>query len=93
MARGWESKSVEAQQAEAGEKTARPKAAMTAEAAARWRERENLRLARSRVLQQMAGTPNPRYLALLNQTLVELDNKVQRLQAGPRGSEAASPDV
>jgi hypothetical protein len=93
MARGWESKSVEAQQAEAGETKTRPKPPMTAEAAARWREKESLRLARSRVLQQMAGTPNPRYLALLNQTLAELDNKLKRLEGGHAGPEAASPDV
>jgi len=93
MARGWESKSVEEQQAEAREKTARPKPAMTAAAASRWREKESLRLARSRVLQQMAANPNPRHLALLNQALADLDHKLQCLEAGPTGSEAASPDV
>ncbi len=93
MARGWESKSVEAQQAEAGQKTPKPKAPMSAEAAVRWRERESLLLARKQVLQQMAGNPNPRHLALLSQSLAELDDRLKRLDPGPAGSEAGSSDV
>jgi len=43
VARGWESKSVEAQQAESSEKPAKRRDPMSAEEAARWREKESLR--------------------------------------------------
>src|SRR5271169_6013556 len=56
VARGWESKSVEAQQAEASDKSVRRGPAMSADEAARWRGKENLRLARQRVLQQLDGS-------------------------------------
>ena len=61
VARGWESKSVEAQQAEATDKSAIRKPPMSPEAAARWREKESLRLSRQRVLQQLEASQNPRH--------------------------------
>ena len=79
MARGWESKSVEAQQAEASEKNQKPRAKLTPEGAARVRERENLRLARQRLLQQLESSQNPRHRALLNNALSDLDQKLKRL--------------
>lgn len=79
MARGWESKSVEAQQAEANDKPARSQARMSAEDAARWREKESLRLSRQRVLQQMQVTQNPRHRKLLEDALADLDQKLSRL--------------
>jgi hypothetical protein len=79
MARGWESKSVEAQQAEAGEKTTESRKKMTAEEAVAFREKENLRLARQRVLQQMEASPNPRHRKLLEDALAALDQKLGRL--------------
>jgi hypothetical protein len=78
VARGWESKSVEAQQAEAVEKSVPPRPPMTAEQAARCRERENLRLARQRVLQQIEASSNPRHRKLLADTLADLDQKLSR---------------
>jgi len=78
VARGWESKSVEAQQAEAGEKTAPAKPIMTAEEAARWRDKENLRLARLRVLQQMEASRNPRHRKLLEDALADLDGRLSQ---------------
>ena len=77
MARGWESKSVEAQQSEAAEKpkVARPK--LTPEAAARARERETLRLARQRVLHQLESSANPRHRDLLQGELADLDKKLK----------------
>ena len=77
MARGWESKSVEAQQAEAGEKSAKPGPAMTAEEAARWRKRESLRLSRQVVLQQLEASTNPRHRKLLQDALADLDEKLR----------------
>jgi hypothetical protein len=62
MARGWESKSVEAQQEEAGAQSSRSgKRKMGAEEAAAFREKENLRLARQRVLQQLEASSNARH--------------------------------
>jgi len=80
VARGWESKSIEAQQADAEEKKtpARPRA--TPEEAARCREQENLRLARQRVLQQIAANPNPRYRKLMQDSLADLEGKLRRLE-------------
>ena len=64
MARGWESKSVEAQQSEAFQKSSEPRPRMSAEAAARAREHETLRLARQRVLQQLEKSQNLRHRSL-----------------------------
>jgi DNA-directed RNA polymerase alpha subunit len=80
MARGWESKSVEAQQAEATEKPGKDRVKLTPEAAARSRERENLRLARQRVLQQLEKSGNPRHRKLLEETLADLDQKLSRFE-------------
>lgn len=80
MARGWESKSVEAQQADASEKSAKPRAKMSAEEAAAFRERESLRLARERVLQQIEASTNPRHRKLMEDALAELDARIGRLK-------------
>jgi hypothetical protein len=79
MARGWESKSVEAQQAEAGDKSARPKVKLSPEAAARERDRETVRLSRQRVMQQLERAGNPRHRDLLQRELADLDEKLKRL--------------
>ena len=79
MARGWESKSVEAQQADAGDKSSQPKIKLSAEAAARKRDRETLRLSRQRVLQQLEKAGNPRHRQLLQQELADLDAKLKLL--------------
>ena len=76
MARGWESKSVEAQQSEASEKRAESRPRLTAEAASRVRELETLRLSRQRVLQQLERTVNPRHRLLLESELADLDQKL-----------------
>jgi len=80
VARGWESKSVEAQQAEAGEKPARSRKPMSAEEAARWRDKENLRLSRQRVLQQLQASAHPRHRKLLQDALADLEEKLSRLE-------------
>lgn len=76
MARGWESKSVEAQQDEARDKSSDRRPAMSTEEAARWREKENLRLSRKTVLAQMEASVNPRHRKLLEETLADLDRKL-----------------
>ena len=80
MARGWESKSVEAQQEEAGAKSNRSgKRKMSAEEAAAFRKKENLRLARQRVLQQLEASSNPRQTKILQDALAALDEKLGQL--------------
>ncbi len=81
MARGWESKSVEAQQAEATDKSNRPRASLTPEAAARCREQETLRLSRQNIVHQMEKTQNPRHRKLLEDTLADLDQKLNRFNS------------
>lgn len=80
MARGWESKSVEAQQAEAGEKSTENRPRLTPEDAARFRERENCRLSRQRVLKQLEITQNPRHRKLLEAELAELEQQLRRFE-------------
>jgi hypothetical protein len=49
---------------------------MSAEEAARWREKESLRLSRQRVLQQLEATQNPRHRKLLEDTLADLEENL-----------------
>jgi len=79
MARGWESKSVEAQQADAADSKNEPKQRLTAEEAARLRQLEGVRLSRKRVLQQLETTRDPRLREMLAAALAELDKKILRL--------------
>ena len=80
MARGWESKSVEAQQAEASEKSAAPRKVMSPSEAARWREKESLRLSRQTVLQQLETTSVARHRELLQASLADLDKRLKALE-------------
>jgi len=80
MARGWESKSVEAQQAEASDKSAKVRPRLSADAAARLREQETLRLSRKRVLQQLETSHNPRLRELLQDELGHLDRKLSQFE-------------
>ena len=78
MARGWESKSVEAQQAEASDTTSQPRLKLTPEAAGRRRAQESLRLSRQNVLQQLQKSQNPRHRELLENTLADLEQRLNR---------------
>jgi hypothetical protein len=80
VARGWESKSVEAQQEEAKDKGNQRRVTMSVEEAAVFREKENLRLSRQRVLQQIEASTNPRHREVLKAALADLDGKLLRLQ-------------
>jgi len=79
MARGWESKSVEAQQADAATKSDKPSVKLSPETAARLRNTETLRLSRQSVLAQLRAAQNPRHRQLLEDELAELDQKLSRL--------------
>jgi hypothetical protein len=77
MARGWESKSIEAQQAEASEKSSAPRLKLSREEASRQREIEVLRLSRQRVLQELGASQHEQRRKVLEEALRELDKKLQ----------------
>ena len=80
MARGWESKSVESQIDEATEKQSQNSSAPPNDGDKKAkREREILLLARARVLQQIASSPNERYTESRKQALSELERKIEQL--------------
>ena len=80
MARGWESKSVEAQQDEVRQGAPKPRIKLTPEEAARSRERESLRLSRQRVAQQLESSQNPRHRKILEDALAELDQRLSQFE-------------
>jgi hypothetical protein len=80
MARGWESKSVEEQQAEASHDQAAHKKRLTPDEGVRERQLEGLRLSRARVLQQIDSARGPRHRQMLEDALAELDRRIQALQ-------------
>jgi len=74
MARGWESKSVEAQQDEAGRpEAAAPTRPATAEDTARLARRRTLELARARAVADLRVATIPAHRAMLERTLAALD--------------------
>lgn len=79
MARGWESKSVELQQEDAGLTTAEPKRDLTPEQRGIESRKQGLKLSRSRILEQIRSVENPRYRKILEQALAELDQRITRL--------------
>jgi hypothetical protein len=81
MARGWESKSVEAQQEEASGRTLPGKPRLTLEAAVRLREKESLRLSLQSVVQQLERSHNARHQAMLERARADLERKIQDLGA------------
>ena len=78
MARGWESKAVEAQQ-EAASTPDQSKPSMTAAAAARQNERATLMLARTRALADLQRACAPAHRAMLEQAIADLDEKIRSL--------------
>ena len=78
MARGWESKSVESQQADrVGSSVRRP--AVTPEARAREARREALTLALARVREELAGATRPPHRAMLERAIAALETQISGL--------------
>jgi len=83
MARGWESKSVEAQIDAAQvhihsavlQKTPNPEMLETI------RKKETILLSRTRVIRELESAQNPRYKAVLSKALVDLDAQLATLDA------------
>jgi hypothetical protein len=79
MARGFESKSVEEQQAEA-KRESDPRVAMTPEEIEGRRKRDGLLLSRKNVQAQLNSATNPAYRQMLENALAELDRQIAELK-------------
>jgi hypothetical protein len=80
MARGWESKSVEAQidMAEVNKRAAPPTIPDPAQLEI-VRRKETIQLSRTRVVRELESAQNPRYKAVLNKALADLDAQLSHL--------------
>jgi pyruvate dehydrogenase complex dehydrogenase (E1) component len=89
MARGWESKSVEAQiESAAGKETAHREPELTSEQIQLLRDRENLELSRTRVTRELATSTNPRYQQILRKALADLEAKLKLLEPAKKAAAA-----
>jgi hypothetical protein len=79
MARGWESKSVEDQQAEAMQTPEKGKRQLNPGELAKRREQDEIGLARKSVMQQLGSAQNPRHRKLLEDALAALDERLRRM--------------
>ncbi|HJQ25403.1 MAG TPA: hypothetical protein VKA60_15895 [Blastocatellia bacterium] len=79
MARGWESKAVEAQIETAEARPSANKRQQTPADIEKARRRESLLLSRNRVLQDLQQSRNPRYQKMLNEALAHLDAQLAEL--------------
>jgi hypothetical protein len=79
MARGWESKAVEAQQAEASEARPAARPPLSPRDKIKLQKREGLLLDRKRVMQQIGGAVSERYRTMLERALADLDRKIADL--------------
>jgi len=82
MARGWESKSVEAQMESAQSPHPSRAALLSAEERARLRELEGLELSRTRVQHDLAAATHPRHRELLESALKHLEKRIAVLKPG-----------
>lgn len=80
MARGWESKAVEAQMEEAKDNTGEEKRQLSDGERKDQLERDNLKLSRAYVAQQIEASTNERYTESLRQALNEIDRKLASLE-------------
>src|SRR5262245_52833156 len=81
MARGWESKSVEAQidMAESQKTRAIPRIKLDSQQLDQIRKIETIRLSRIRVIHELDSTRNPRYKSVLSKALADLDAQLATL--------------
>jgi len=87
MARGWESKSVEAQidGAEVHLRSAVLKKSPNPEMLEIIRKKENILLSRTRVLRELESAQNPRYKAVLTKALADLEAQLSSIDASSAG--------
>jgi hypothetical protein len=80
MARGWESKSVEAQIDMAETRSAAAQAkVLSQETLDLIRKKESLLMSRTRVVRDLENAQNPRYKAVLSKALADLDAQLTTL--------------
>jgi len=80
MARGWESKAVEQQQAEMAEKSTGPRLVLSEKQRRLQRQKEGLLLSRKRLVQQLESSPHPRRREMLEQSIREIDQQLSTFQ-------------
>lgn len=80
MARGWESKSIEEQQALASTTVSPSGIHLSREQANRLRKIQGLRLSRQRILQQLQASKNSRHLQMLRSALADLEAQLRILE-------------
>lgn len=91
MARGWESKSVEAQiESAAGKEPAKREPELTAAQLQLLRDRENLELSRTRITRELSTSTNPRYQQILRKALADLNAKLKLLEPAQKAAAAHS---
>jgi hypothetical protein len=80
MAKGWESKSVEAQmESKEAEAPSVGCKLMSPAEAENYRKKQNLMLSRALVLRSIEQSPSPRYREMLEKALADLDTKIAKL--------------
>jgi hypothetical protein len=80
MARGWESKSVEAQIDMAESRTAVARAkVLSDESLDLLRKKESILMSRTRVVRDLENAQNPRYRAVLSKALADLNAQLSTL--------------
>jgi len=92
MARGWESKSVEAQidAAEVHIHSAAIENTPSPETLRLIRQKETILLSRTRVLRELQSAQNPRYKAVLSKALADLEGQLSTIKvAAAAGSSGA----
>jgi hypothetical protein len=78
MARGWESKSIEDQQAEAASPVDKSKPQLTPDQIAGQRRRDGLILTRKRALQQLEAAQHPEHRKMLEKALSDIDSELAK---------------
>lgn len=79
MARGWESKSVEAQQEEAVSEEGKERARLSAAQLAARKRREELGLMRKKLEHDLAAATHPRHREMLEKALGDLDRQIAQV--------------
>jgi hypothetical protein len=79
MARGWESKNIEAQQAEREAASTAPARALTPEEIAAAARRRMLEVARARAVADRAAARSPAHRAMLDAAIKALDEQLNEL--------------
>ena len=81
MARGWDSKAVEDQQAAAeAAKETRSRPVLTADQRERRAKRDGLLLARARMVSDLESASDARYRAMLEQAIAHLDREIGAIE-------------